>query len=62
MLEGSTWNEVKDKVTNTVDEDNWIQISSEPIILPDDNGRQYSYTSTIDTVGFKSNETYRCGI
>lgn len=56
------WVEVKNKVIQSIDEEHWRQVIYNTRQQDDIIGKYYAYTIAPDITGFKSNETYRCGI
>lgn len=56
------WLEIKDKVQNEIGPEEW-----DPVMIKFDtqnpgNGEYYSYNINLGNAGFKTDETYRCGI
>lgn len=56
------WLEIKDRVQNEISPEEWDQVMIKSDVQNSGNGEYYSYNINLGNTGFKTGETYRCGV
>lgn len=62
LKENSEWLDIKKEVKDKIGPEEWESIISNINSQKPGNGEYYSYETTLNNSGFKTGETYRCGI
>lgn len=62
LRDNSGWLAIKEKIVNEIGPEEWDQIMVKSKAQDSGNGEYYVYKMDLENSGFKTGETYRCGI